>query len=260
MSEEKLEVRVHGDAAKPTLVYLPGLHGDWTLVGSLRSALAGRVRFVELTYPRTVTWSLNDYGSAVLDALAARGITAGWVLGESFSSQVAWSMLAQAKTFTISGIILAGGFVRYPYRSLVYLARYINRAMPMWGLRGFLKLYAAYAHFRHRHAPETLGEVHEFVSRRGQELDRQAICQRYDLILKSDFRSLVCQAGVPVYQLYGLIDPIVPAFPVRRWLGRNCKMHRESKLIWTADHNVLGTAPKKAADQITEWMEREAAR
>lgn len=258
--EDKLELRVHGDAAKPTLVYLPGLHGDWTLVGSFRHALAGRVQFVEVSYPRTLKWSLNDYASAVLEALLDRGITAGWVLAESFSSQVAWSMLAQAKTFTVSGIILAGGFVQYPYRSLVYLARYLNRTIPMSGLRLFLKLYAAYAHFRHRHAPETLNEVHEFVSRRGYELDRQAICRRYDLILGSDFRRLVCQTAVPVYQIYGLIDPIVPAFPVRRWLGRHCKGHRESKLIWGADHNVLGTAPKEAADQITQWMAREAAR
>ena len=54
---EKLELRIRGDAALPTLIYLPGLHGDWTLVGSFCRAVSGRVRFVELTYPRTVTCS-----------------------------------------------------------------------------------------------------------------------------------------------------------------------------------------------------------
>jgi hypothetical protein len=32
-------VRVHGDANRATLVYLPGVHGDWTLVGAFRRAL-----------------------------------------------------------------------------------------------------------------------------------------------------------------------------------------------------------------------------
>ena len=42
---DDLKMRVHGDASLPTLIYLPGLHGDWTLVSSFRAAIAGRVRF-----------------------------------------------------------------------------------------------------------------------------------------------------------------------------------------------------------------------
>ena len=67
---EELQLRIHGDAALPTLIYLPGLHGDWTLVTSFRLALAGRVRFVEFTYPRTLMWSLEDYARAIEAALA----------------------------------------------------------------------------------------------------------------------------------------------------------------------------------------------
>ena len=62
--EEKLQLRVYGDASLPTLIYLPGMHGDWTLIGGFRNAVAGRVRFVEMTYPRTLTWSLD--GSSVI--------------------------------------------------------------------------------------------------------------------------------------------------------------------------------------------------
>ena len=50
---DRLQTRVYGDPSRRTLIYLPGLHGDWTLVGSFRKALGGRVRFVEITYPRT---------------------------------------------------------------------------------------------------------------------------------------------------------------------------------------------------------------
>ena len=75
---EELQVRIHGDAALPTLIYLPGIHGDWTLVGDFRRQLAGTVRFVEFTYPRTLIWSLDDYAAAIESALAQNGITAGW--------------------------------------------------------------------------------------------------------------------------------------------------------------------------------------
>ena len=44
---EQLEIRIHGDGSLPTLIYLPGLHGNWTLVGNFRRALNGRLRFVE---------------------------------------------------------------------------------------------------------------------------------------------------------------------------------------------------------------------
>ncbi len=68
---ETLRLRLHGDDSLPTLIYLPGLHGDWTLVASFRRALAGRVRFVEFTYPRTLTWPLDDYATAI----EAKGLT-----------------------------------------------------------------------------------------------------------------------------------------------------------------------------------------
>jgi hypothetical protein len=87
---EKLEMRVYDDAALPTLIYLPGIHGDWTLVGSFRRALAGRVRFVEFTYPRTLDWSLEDYAQGVETALADQGIARGWLLGESRKSSGLW--------------------------------------------------------------------------------------------------------------------------------------------------------------------------
>ena len=93
---ETIQLRSHHDAVEPTLIFLPGLHGDWTLVTGFRLALAGRARFVEFTYPRTLTWSLTDYAQAVADALVAHGVKRGWVLAESFSSQVAWALLARS--------------------------------------------------------------------------------------------------------------------------------------------------------------------
>ena len=45
---EKLEIRIHGDASRPTLVYLPGLHGDWTLIGQCKVGFMERPERVVL--------------------------------------------------------------------------------------------------------------------------------------------------------------------------------------------------------------------
>src|SRR5260370_19887734 len=110
---ERVERGGLGDRGGLTLVYLSGLHGDWTLVGRFRRALRDDVRFVEVTYPRTLTWTLEDHAAAVEAALAEAGIARAWVLAESFSSQVLLHM-ADRKRFDIERIILAGGLVRHP--------------------------------------------------------------------------------------------------------------------------------------------------
>src|SRR5437899_12514489 len=112
----------HPDAPAPCLIYLPGLHGDWTLVGSFKAALGSKVRFVEITYPRTTTWTVTDYANAVLKALHEAGITRGWLLAESFGSQIGWEILrlassqSQSGSFSPNALILAGGLVRHPMR------------------------------------------------------------------------------------------------------------------------------------------------
>ena len=73
---EQVQIRIHGSDTLPTVIYLPGLHGNWTLIGGFRAALGGRLRFVETTYPPSLTWSLEDYAAGVERALAAEGIQA----------------------------------------------------------------------------------------------------------------------------------------------------------------------------------------
>jgi pimeloyl-ACP methyl ester carboxylesterase len=256
MTEEKIQLRIEGAADLPPLIYLPGLHGDWTLVSSFRAAMRGHVRFIEFTYPRTTDWTLDEYAGAVVDALAERGVTGGWLLGESFSSQVVWAIVARANSdrrFAISGIVLAGGFARYPFFLLARLTRFFNRIIPMWLLRLLLRGYAGYARLRHRRAPETLACVAEFVDRRTEE-DRRAILHRYGLILSSGGEEIARRCELPVYCLSGLVDPVVPWPFVLPWFRRHCPGFRGSRVIFNADHNVLGTAPAKAAAQVREWM------
>src|SRR5437773_6066118 len=298
-----LKMRVHGDASLPTLVYLPGMHGDWTLVSSFRAAITGRVRFVEFTDPRTTRWSLDDYARGIERMLLAQGIGRGWVVGESFGSQPAWrlvgrfcerrsasetsksapdpseggephqarstkfpsleglrvgfsaSSVAEPVGFETQGLILAGGFVRHPVIWAVRLAGRVSSAIPMWCVKLFCVIYARYAKFRHKRAPETLASIAEFVANRTMEADRQAIVRRYTLIAENDLRIVARQTHFPVFYLAGLVDPLVPWCCVRWWLRRNCPGYRGGKTMWRADHNVLGTAPQTSAEQILAWIE-----
>jgi pimeloyl-ACP methyl ester carboxylesterase len=250
--EEKLQLRIYGDASLPTLVYLPGLHGDWTLIGGFRSAVLGKVRFVEMTYPRTTTWSLDDYAAAIEEALSQNGITRGWLLGESFGSQPLWAMMGRGK-FDAQGVILAGGFVRYPMQ---WMTRLIERMAGRMSSALIVRLifgYAKYARFRYRDSPQTLASIDEFIARRSPE-DKQAAQYRLHLIVGNDPREIAKKVKVPVYGITGILDPVVAWPPVRRWLKNHCPALREYKIIRRADHNVLNTGIRDSARLILGWV------
>ena len=113
--------------------------------------------------------------------------------------------------------------------------------------------YAKIARFRFRDSPRVLARIDEFVARR-TDLDRRAAQHRLHLIAGFDPRPIARQTKLPVFGLSGILDPIVPWPLVRRWLKRNCPALRDYRIITSADHNVLATAPKQAARQVLEWM------
>ena len=121
--ETEIQIRTEGDRSNPVLIYLPGLHGDWTLLSAFATLAREKFFLVEITYPRTLSWSLDQYADAVSKAIHATGIDKGWILAESFSSQIAWAWLKcvqeGADGFQPAGIILAGGFVKFPARWIV---------------------------------------------------------------------------------------------------------------------------------------------
>jgi len=250
---EELQLRIHGDSALPTLIYFPGLHGDWTLVGDFRKQLTGKVRFVEFTYPRTTCWSLNDYAEAIESSLALNHITCGWLLGESYGSQVVWSLCARKK-FSGIGIILAGGFVKHPLRLGVRLVRTLFDKLPFTLLCMLLCCYGKLARWRYRNSPETLANLEAFIVRR-TELDRRAAIHRLDHIAEFDPREIARTTSLPVFYLSGWLDPIVPWPMTRHWLRKHCPSLRADKIIFAADHNILGTAPATAARHILTWMQ-----
>jgi pimeloyl-ACP methyl ester carboxylesterase len=257
-AETALEVRVHGDRSKPCLIYLPGVHGDWTLFTSFRELAKEDFFVVEISYPRTLKWSMEDYGRAVAAAVEQLGISRAWVLAESYSSQVAWAWLKLAQSgatpFRFEGLILAGGFVRYPFPWLVRAAGKFFDVAP-WRLWKILFcFYIWYSSFRHRNAPESASSAHEFVARR-TKLDIAAMRHRLRLIYEYDPREIAAAATCPIYLLAGMIDPVVATWPVLRWLRKHCPAVRAHRIIWPADHNVLGTEPGKSLAQIAAWVQ-----
>jgi len=250
---EELQVRLHGDAELPALIYLPGLHGDWTLVGDFRKNLAGKVRFVEFTYPRTLEWSLDDYAAAIENALVQNEVRGGWLLGESFGSQILW-MLVRRRRLEWLGLILAGGFVRHP---TPWAARGMERCsgrLTLALLMPMLKSYGKIARWRYRHAPVTLAGIQEFIVRR-TPADFRAARHRLHLLAENDPRMIASMNPLPLYYLTGGFDPIVPWPFVQDWLKKNCPSLRAVKIIRGADHNVLGTSPEQSAKAVLGWME-----
>jgi pimeloyl-ACP methyl ester carboxylesterase len=252
MSEENLEIRIQeGDG--PTLIYLPGTHGDWTLNSGFRHEIKGHARLVEFIFPRTLEWSLPDHANAIEQKLLENKIERGWILAESFASQIAWAWVAQnSKVFQIEGIILAGGFVRHPIIPSVHLAKFLTLHMPLWLLKMIVWFYTIYARAREWDSSETSEVLKEFVSRRTKE-DLQAAAHRLELITQNDLRAIARTATVSVFYLTGLVDPIVPWPLVQPWLKKNCSGYCDWKIIFTSDHHVLGAA-RKSSEQILNWI------
>jgi pimeloyl-ACP methyl ester carboxylesterase len=260
VAEEVLQIRVHGSPDLPTLIYLPGTHGDWSLIAGFRNRLLPEFRFVEFTYPRTADWSLADYAAHIRAALAANDIRHGWLLGESFGSQVAWLLAGVSPAgFKCQGIILAGGFGRHPFPWGVDLAREGFRKLihDEAEVQRVMKSYARWVRWFYEATSERDASIHDFIQRRTHE-DGLAAIHRLKLIRDNHPQALVGQLTIPVYSLSGVWDALVPWYLVTPWLKRHCPGYRESKLILSAEHNVLFSAPTKSARTIREWLGRVA--
>ncbi|MBN8249424.1 MAG: alpha/beta hydrolase [Verrucomicrobia bacterium] len=251
------ECRVHGDPRLPVLVYLPGIHGDWTLITSFRTAVRGHVRFVEFCYSRDPCADLAAHADAMLTFLQTAGVSEAWLLAESFGSQVAWALLEALPRhpgLRIRGLILAGGFVRYPFRPGLWAATHFARHLPDWALRSLLGIYARVARARHRHAPETREQIGEFVRRRLEPGDREAVVHRLRLIAGFDPRAVASACRLPTWSLTGFWDPIVPWPLTHRGMGRHLPGWRGHRILPLADHTVLATQPSAAARWVLHWM------
>jgi pimeloyl-ACP methyl ester carboxylesterase len=153
-------------------------------------------------------------------------------------------------------MILAGGFVRYPLMWGVRLVRNSHRSLPLKLLMRLLRVYLGLVRLRHRRSSAAAARLEEHYRLHNREASRRAILARYDVIQASDPRALASRTQLPVYYLTGFWDPVVMWFLVRPWLARNCPGYRGWRLVFSAEHNVLGFQPRASARQILKWMGR----
>jgi pimeloyl-ACP methyl ester carboxylesterase len=264
MQEEPLLIRIHGDPSGPTLVYLPGIHGDWSMIGDFRRQVLPHYCFVEFTYPRTKTWTLQQYAQAVLERLEENGITHGWIIAESFGSQVGWMLLelqrAHPEKFTPEGLILAGGFVRHINLCGITLFGK-NFRIPLKKQFSLLRFFGRRILKRCLKDPLVREEIMEFKERRSQ-LDRDAVWHRLELALENDLRPIAATTEIPVFCLSGLIDLAVIFPHTHYWLWRYCPGYHGAHLLinWElstlgSDHHVLGHG-KRSFRVIDRWIRK----
>ena len=246
--------RVRGGIGLPTVIYLPGAHGDATLAGAFGTALGDRVRWVEIDYPRSTSIGLPEIARSVLAALDARGVRDGWLVAESFGSQVAWEIIARVgrgeSGFRLDGLFLAGGFVRYPWRWLVGSARAASANLPSRGVALLLGGFIRWARWIYGTTPEKRASVEAFAARRREPGDFAALTHRLRLIRDNDPRPIARAWRGPVWSLAGRWDAMVPIPLVHRWLRRECPGWRGAEVFWRSDHLVLVCQPEKAADAV----------
>lgn len=243
-----VEVRVH-EGRGPTLVYLPGLHGDWGLIGQFRRELEGKVRFVEFRYTKEPV-SLDVLAEAVHAELMKAGVERGWLLLQSFGSQVGWRLIARG--FKPVGVVLAGGFVKHPWPWGVRLFQGVL-SIPAGIIRPAYSGYTALCNLLARRDEREAGELMEFARRRGAG-DWKAAAWRLKLIADSDPRDVARGVSAPVHYLGGGVDPLVPWPTVTAWLKAECPGYKGETVFPRADHNVLGSAPRESASAVLGWL------
>ncbi len=246
---DAVRVRVH-EGNGPTLIYLPGLHGDWGLIGAFRRALGTRVRFVEVAYPEA-SRSLDVLATEVRAALASNGVESGWLLMQSFGSQVGWSLLAQG--FRGLGVVLAGGFVRHPTPWGASVLRPILDGPWSAAIRPPYRALTWLGNAMSSRDPQSAAELSAFAAARSVD-QWKAAAWRLRLVAESDPRATARTTEIPVWYLGGAVDLLVPWPWVVAWLERECPGYKGKKIVPWADHNILGTAPKESAAAVLGWL------
>lgn len=244
-----VSIRIH-DGAGPTVIYLPGIHGDWGLIGAFRRALGSRVRFVEFAYSKEDV-TMAQLAGLVHVELTARGVSTGWILGQSFGSQVGWALIARG--FKANGVILAGGFVKHPWPWGAQLFRALLSGMPMVLITPGYRAYSALANAFSTRGPEEAEEILAFARGRGRS-EWKATTSRLALIALGDPRPTARAMREPVHYLGGMFDVLVPWPIVTRWLRRECPGYKGEVIIRSSDHNVLGCSPRESAEYVLSWI------
>ena len=195
-----------GDPSAPVIVYLPGVHGDWTPQVGARPIISRDFHFVETAYPRVEHWTIEDYALALTELLDALEIESAHLVGESFGSLVAWQF-GIANPHRVRSFTLVGGFSRPPRFRVAAAAAVALKSLPTRLLESGIDVYVAgkTAAGEHREIFQA-GAYPAARTLRG----RRATANRMSIIQKAEFRDQLKEVRFPVRYLGGARDVIVP--------------------------------------------------
>ena len=241
-----------GDPRAPPILYLPGVHGDWTPQVRARSMLSRDFHFLETAYPRIENWSIDDYGHALKELLDGLGIESAHIVGESFGSLVAWQFgivnPGRVRSFT-----LVGGFSRPPRFRVAAAAAAALKSLPTNLLESAIDVYVA--------GKSAAGERRETFKSGAYPATRtprgrRATATRMTIIQESDFRDQLKEIDFPVRYLGGARDIVVP---VRREIATllarlppHCDF--QSVLVAGAPHAIIVSHPQQTVEHISRWV------
>lgn len=241
-----------GKKTGPPLVYLPGVHGDWTAQGRARPILSRDFHLIETAYPRIETWSIDDFAAALKDLLDSLGIESTHLVGESFGSLVAWKF-GIAHPERVRSFTLVGGFARPPRLGVAAAAASALRVIPTSMLESAIDLYVAgkSALGQQRDSFADLGAYPAARTERGQ----RAVANRMRIIQKTDFRDQLEMVRFPVRYVGGARDIVVPVRREIATLDTHLPPHCDfqSELVAGAPHTLIASHPEETAEYISRW-------
>lgn len=250
----ELVYQVSGPTDAPAIVYLPGVHGDWTPNEAARMHLTRGARLVEVAYPRREEWALGDFAASLVRLLDRLDIGSAHLVGESFGSLVAWEA-GLTQPDRVSSLLLVGGFVQPPPFRVATSAKWFLRGLPTPALEMGID---AYVHYKSRKGERRLGKsegVSPYAASRTRG-GKRATANRMAIIERSDFRERLSRVPHPVRYIGGSNDTVIPVARELSTLRQHLPAHTtfESQLIDGAPHAIIVSHPEITTGALTRWV------
>lgn len=246
--------QVSGSEDVPPVVYLPGIHGDWTPLEGARPRLNAKVRLIEAAYPRVDHWTLNDFADALDALLDDLGLQSAHVVGESFGSLVGWQF-GLTRPDRVRSFVLIGGFSQAPNRRSVRSAKWALRLLPTFAFEKGIDTYVSYKSRKGERRPSHGPEIPPYPAARTRR-GKRATMNRMTIVQRTDFRGHLDKVTFPVRYIGGEMDRVVPVHRELATLAELLPPHCEfdARLLARAPHAIIASHPEETSAHICDWV------
>lgn len=242
-----------GPVTGAPVIYLPGSHGDPSLIGEARRILRRDVRLLAVTYPRAESWTLEDYSDALEDLMGVLDVDSAHLIGESFGGLIGWEF-GLTLPRRIRSLLLVGGFCRPVAGPRIEFARHALAHLPSAILERGANLFGSG------------GAVLEddllidwpggaYVASQNSR-PRRAAANRLSILSQSDFSASLGAVRFQVRYVGGGGDTMIPvrreAALMAARLPFRCGF--ESEIVPGAPHGVLASHAERVCERLTGWI------